>query len=140
MVLRGDTMGFAERLQKARLDRGYKQNELSLLIGRSKNTISNYENGISKPNLDDLIKLINLLNVDANFLLYDDLSDAVKNKINIADTNICDGLNQAGKNKVHSYVDDLKSSGKYDTSDETISEDIVDELKRDVKNAFTNIK
>lgn len=126
-------MGFAQRLQRARLDKGYKQNELSLLIGRSKNTISNYENGISKPNLDDLIKLMNLLDVDANFLLYDDLSDSIKSKINTSDVDICEGLSPDGRNKVQSYIDDLKSSGKYDNDRSTVSTDIVEELKQDIE-------
>ncbi|MGN0106608.1 MAG: helix-turn-helix domain-containing protein [Hominilimicola sp.] len=133
-------MGFAQRLQRARLDKGYKQNELSLLIGRSKNTISNYENGISKPNLDDLIKLINLLDVDANFLLYDDLSDSIKSKINTSDIDICEGLNPDGKNKVHSYIDDLKSSGKYDNDRSTVSTDIIEELKQDAEKNTINTK
>ena len=140
MISRGDIMGFAQRLQRARLDKGYKQNELSLLIGRSKNTISNYENGISKPNLDDLIKLINLLDVDANFLLYDDLSDSIKSKINTSDVDICEGLNQDGKNKVHSYVDDLRSSGKYDNDRNTVSTDIIEEFKQDAEKNTINTK
>ncbi|MGM9937131.1 MAG: helix-turn-helix domain-containing protein [Candidatus Ornithomonoglobus sp.] len=134
-------MGFSERLQQARLKKGYKQNELSFLIGRSKNTISNYENGISKPNLDDLIKLINLLDVDANFLLYDDLSNNIKNIIDNSGS-ICDGLNAEGIHKVQSYADDLKSSGKYSKHDTAnIGDEIADDITKLMNmRAHTNIK
>lgn len=134
-------MGFAERLQQARLKKGYKQNELSLLIGRSKNTVSNYENGISKPNLDDLIKLMNLLEVDANFLLYDDLSTTVKNQIENSTADICKDLNSDGKLKVQTYIEDLKSSGKYNKNEQSnsIKEDIANELKQE-KRIPTNTK
>lgn len=106
-------MGFSDRLQKARIKKGYNQKELSLLMGRSENTVSNYENGHSKPNLDDLIKLLNLLEVDANYLLFDDLSETIKNKIANADLDLYNELNPQGKTKAKEYIQDLADNPKY---------------------------
>ena len=112
-------MAFSDRLKIARERKNYNQKDLSMKIGRSQNVINGYESGRSKPNLDDFVKLLNLLEVDANFLLYDELSENVKSKIKSQSVDVFDGLNVEGRQKVISYADDLKLSGKYD-QDETI--------------------
>ena len=68
-------MAFSDRLRIARERKNYNQKDLSAKIGRSQNVINGYESGRSKPNLDDFVKLLNLLEVDANFLLFDKIAD-----------------------------------------------------------------
>lgn len=57
------------RLRQRRKDNGYTQAELGKKVGVIKQTISNWENNISEPNNDVLIKLSNILNTQPNYLL-----------------------------------------------------------------------
>lgn len=59
-----------EALINARKDIGLTQIELAILMDCQKTTISNWENGYSKPKLTDAFKLANILkkSVDALFL------------------------------------------------------------------------
>lgn len=74
-------MSFGSRLREARKAKGLRQVELSIRCGLSKSVVSNYEVGISYPNIETLYKLCELLEVDPNYLLFDDLSDELKKKI-----------------------------------------------------------
>ena len=66
-------MAFKDRLKEARIAKNFKQNELSLKLGLSKNAVSNYENGSSKPNIEVLYKLFNILEVEPNYLFQDEI-------------------------------------------------------------------
>lgn len=57
------------RLRQRRKDNGYTQAELGKKVGVIKQTISNWENNISEPNNDVLIKLSNILNTQPSYLL-----------------------------------------------------------------------
>lgn len=71
-------MGFAEQLRKYRELKGLTQNELSIMIGRSKGVISNYENHVSLPKIEDIIKIVEVLEVEPNQLFWDDLAEKMK--------------------------------------------------------------
>lgn len=60
---------FGERLRSARKARKISQDELAKVIDVSKGTISNYENGVSFPNEEKLIKISERLNVSFDYLL-----------------------------------------------------------------------
>lgn len=62
-------MSLASNLKEARIKKGFKQEELATLIGKSKNVVSNWERGDNKPDADTLFELCDLLDVDANYLL-----------------------------------------------------------------------
>lgn len=62
-------MSLAKNLKLARIKKGYKQEELAKLVGKSKNVISNWERGDNKPDADTLFDLCDILGVDANYLL-----------------------------------------------------------------------
>ncbi len=62
-------MSLAQNLKLARIKKGYKQEELAKLVGKSKNVISNWERGDNKPDADTLFDLCDILGVDANYLL-----------------------------------------------------------------------
>lgn len=66
-------MTFGEILYKLRKNRDLKQIDVAKQIGVQKNTISNYENDISKPNYDKLVQLCNLFQVNPNDLMKEDL-------------------------------------------------------------------
>ena len=50
-------------IRDARLKKGISQKELANLIGKSKNVISNWENGRNKPDADQIELLCSILNI-----------------------------------------------------------------------------
>lgn len=64
-------MGIGNRIKEARDKKGLTQAELGILIGVTGSAITNYENGTSHPKEPILYKLIDALDVDANFLFQD---------------------------------------------------------------------
>lgn len=65
-------MIIGERLKKARISKGLSQAELGKLVGVSKVSICGYENGMRTPSFAVLVKIINALDVDLEYLLgYD---------------------------------------------------------------------
>lgn len=57
-----------DMIKERRLELGLTQLQLSDLTNIKKNTISNYENNISAPNEENIIKLMDALKCDANYL------------------------------------------------------------------------
>ena len=75
------------RIRKFREDRGYSQIELAQLIGVSNSRVSNWEQGINRPDADILVDLCKTLNVSPSELLDvhlkdDELSDMERKVIN----------------------------------------------------------
>lgn len=64
---------FDKNIRHLRKERGLRQDEVCAGTGFKQSTWSNYENGTSKPNFDDLIKIINYFGVTASDLLEADL-------------------------------------------------------------------
>ena len=64
-------MGIGKRIREARENAGLTQKELAKKIGVTGSAITNYEQGTSHPKENILYSLINVLNVDANFLFQD---------------------------------------------------------------------
>lgn len=63
------------RIRKYREDRGYSQKELAELIGVSNSRISNWEQGVNRPDADILVDLCKTLNVSPSELLDVRLKD-----------------------------------------------------------------
>lgn len=51
-------------LKKYRQFKGFTQSDFASAIGTTKNTVSNWENGASTPNVYDAIKIMNVLGED----------------------------------------------------------------------------
>lgn len=117
-------MGFKDRLKNARINKNLKQIELSEKIGMSKNAVHNYETGTSYPNIETLYKIFEVLEIDPNYLFWDELSENVKKKI-VEQNNLrnFENLNQAGQSKVNEYINDLIANEKYTKEDK---KDIID--------------
>lgn len=62
-------MTFGEKLKLARTEAGLKQAELAKQLNTTGNTISNWENNVSKPDLDTLSYICGILHVNASFFL-----------------------------------------------------------------------
>jgi transcriptional regulator with XRE-family HTH domain len=64
-------MSFGERMKQAREQLGLSRIELAEKLHVTKSAISNYENGVSSPKEDVLLKIFDALGVDPNFLFQD---------------------------------------------------------------------
>jgi transcriptional regulator with XRE-family HTH domain len=93
-------MNFANRLQKARLDKGFSKGELGNLIGIHYSQIGRYENKGALPSSDILNKMANILEVSSDFLMNG-------TKENFADNSLTDKelLNQFKKVELFSDSD-----------------------------------
>lgn len=59
-----------ERIKTARETKGYLQSDLAKLIGvKSSGVISNWENDLNKPDAEKIVKICEVLEVSASFLL-----------------------------------------------------------------------
>lgn len=68
-------MGVGSRIQERRRELDMSRSELANLVGITPSAIANYENSVSYPKKEILIALMAALQVDANYLYRDYLSD-----------------------------------------------------------------
>lgn len=62
-------MNFGEDIKKCRKDAGYSQKELAKILGLNQSSISDWENDISRPDLETIFELCKLFNVTIYDLL-----------------------------------------------------------------------
>lgn len=112
-------MSFATRLRQAREQSGLTQQDLAEKLGVTKSAIGNYENGVSSPKWDVLLKIFDILQVEPNFLYQDSFSLDVSESRSLtppqqsALLSSFDQLNEEGQQKAVDYVDDLVLTGRY---------------------------
>ncbi len=66
-----NTKIFAERLRKAREEKGYSQKTLGIRVGLSDKSISIYEKGSMYPPVTNLLKIAKELEKDISYFLQD---------------------------------------------------------------------
>lgn len=66
---KGNIDVFKEKLKKSRINAGFSQDDLADAIGVNRATISFYEKGTRKPDIDIFIKIADALNVSCDYLL-----------------------------------------------------------------------
>lgn len=66
-------MSIGSRIKEARKKQCLTQVDLASAIGVTKGAIANYENEVSVPKIELLVKLMKNLGVDANYLYQDDV-------------------------------------------------------------------
>ncbi len=82
-------MGIGNRIKEARECLGLTQTELGDMVGVTGSAITNYEKEISHPKEPIMYKLIDALNVDANYLFQDVVKPKQPgNEITLAEFNI----------------------------------------------------
>ncbi len=120
-------MSFASRLKQAREQAGLTQQAFADKLGVTKNSISNYENGVSSPKWDILLKIFDVLHVDPNFLYQDNFSPieaaSLRSAIQAVDeqeqaqiselTSDFKKLNDDGKTKALERVHELTEISRY---------------------------
>ena len=108
---------FKDRLREARLNRNMTQAELAALIGVVKSTVAGYETGRSEPNMEKFARIMSVLNIDANFLLRDEMADGQARGTSPSDEAWMiavkyDDLDERGKHLVRVVMEaELKESG-----------------------------
>lgn len=112
-------MSFSFRLRQAREQAGLTQQALADKLGVTKSAIGNYENGVSSPKWDVLVKIFDILHVEPNFLYQDDFSSdelpltRTLTPIQVSLLDAFDQLNEEGQTKSVEYVEDLVLTGRY---------------------------
>lgn len=111
-------MSFASRLRQAREQSGLTQQDLAEKLGVTKSAIGNYENGVSSPKWDVLLKIFDVLQVEPNFLYQDSFSSDSADPVVLTPQQSAllssfDQLNEEGQQKAVDYVDDLVLTGRY---------------------------
>lgn len=114
-------MSFATRLRQAREQSGLTQQDLAEKLGVTKSAIGNYENGVSSPKWDVLLKIFDILQVEPNFLYQDSFSPESNTTTNLTSQQSAllssfDQLNDEGQGKAVEYVEDLVATGRYKKS------------------------
>ena len=64
-------MALEDRIKEARKNSGFTQQQSASMIGVAKSTWAGYESGNSTPDIDKLVKIMDVLGVDANYLWQD---------------------------------------------------------------------
>lgn len=62
-------MNIGERISELRKDRSFKQKDISKVLNVAISTVSNYETGSHEPDLTNLCKLADMLDVSTDYLL-----------------------------------------------------------------------
>lgn len=60
---------FKERLRELRIEKELSQTKLAEKLGVDFRTISNWENGVRKPDIDTLVEIANFFEVSTDYLL-----------------------------------------------------------------------
>ena len=68
-------MEIGSKLRSRRAELGLSRNQLAEKLRISPSAIANYENGISYPKPEILISLMGALNIDANYLFQDSITN-----------------------------------------------------------------
>lgn len=92
------------RLKQARKKRNLTQDALGKMLGLSGSAISLYESERRNPTLDNVVELMYILGVDANYLLGSDcvveISEAKEEKYQVLTKEEMYFLNELRKNKI----------------------------------------
>lgn len=65
-------IAFYDRLKESRIKAGLTQEQLAEKLGIAKSTLSGYESGNREPTVATIAKILEILNIDANYLYQDE--------------------------------------------------------------------
>lgn len=111
-------MSFSSRLRQAREQAGFTQQDLAEKLGITKSAVGNYENGVSSPKWDVLLRIFDVLQVEPNFLYQDSFSSELSGAVQLTPRQSAllssfEQLNEEGQTKAVEYVEDLVLTGRY---------------------------
>lgn len=76
-----DTIAFGNRVRAARERLGITQEDLAARVGMSPSHMSIVERGVKVPRMDTVVKLANVLEVSADYLLQDSITQSRNNQL-----------------------------------------------------------
>lgn len=76
-------MAFKDRLKEARLQNNMTQEFIANKLGVAKSTFTGYEKGNSEPNMNTISNIMNILQVDANYLWQDEMDELGGNPMHV---------------------------------------------------------
>lgn len=97
-------MSLNDRIKEARLRNGMTQEQLADKIGVAKSTLTGYEKGNREPNIPTLRKIMDALQVDANYLYQDDMESLSELVVSLEERELImkyRNLDSVGKNHVN---------------------------------------
>lgn len=106
-------------IKKARLIKGYTQNQMAKLLGVSRTTFNKYENNVHSPDKKTLVKMAEVLNCSVDYLL--EVENTLTPEINQFEQEILGmlkKLSEGSQKKAVEYLemlkmmDDIKSKNK----------------------------
>lgn len=116
-------MAFNNRLREARLAKKMTQSQLGTAIGVATSTVAGYEKGSSEPDIPKIVKIMETLSIDANFLWQDEMKvRATKKSPELTEVNsgdlhpllkIYNELNADGQERLMEYAEELTEIPKY---------------------------
>lgn len=124
--------GFGKRLIAAREKKGFTQKKLAELLNITPTRLNYWEKDKREPDFFMFAKILDVLDADANEML------GLKKHINISEN--YNNLNSLGRQRADEYIDILSENEKYAENKNSISEDVVEELRQDVPLTTINIK
>lgn len=129
-------MSFFERLKQKREEAGLSSKEMAELIGVAPSTYSQYENGHREPDVIKIKAIISILKISADYLLFgNDYPFEHQNSI----LSLYNQLDIEDKAEIRGMIKQMLKGNKY-SDDKTISNDIIEELKKDTIIANINTK
>lgn len=113
-------MSFRSRLKESRLASHLTQKDVAALIDVAKSTYAGYETGNSEPDMEKIVKLIDIFQIDANYLFQDDIK-----KTSVPDESKADArlqrivdqyhsMNLRGQIELANYADYLNTKSEFD--------------------------
>lgn len=102
---------FSKNIRYLRKKYGITQSELAKRIGKTKNAVSNWEQGIRQPIVLDVIKICNYFDIDFSDLMESDLTQQKFND----DELVIKGLSEEEKKKIIEYYKFIISQRKENT-------------------------
>lgn len=111
-----------KKIKEKREELGLIQSQVAEMTGIKKNTISNYENNVSEPSIENIVKLMGALKCDANYLFgfSDDKENSISEMVskaqssNISTKDLMNNIennakimNKKGLQRLSDYSDDL---------------------------------
>lgn len=96
-------MAFSDRLKESRTNANLTQEQLAEKLGIAKSTLSGYESGNREPSIATVAKILDILDVDANYLYQDEVEKITKIVVDIKEKDILEkyrALDAHGKEMV----------------------------------------
>lgn len=107
---------FGERLKQARTNSGLTQSELAKILKTTNTTISNWENNVSKPDVDTIEYICGALSVSPNFFFQNIQNEDQEKEIDLLKN--YRKLNNIGQHEVRKRAAELVEMPRYLKSEE----------------------